>query len=76
MMMKRRWTILGLNLLLATAILAQPGAATGSTCDFNACACACLEQWDDCYENRKEDCHRKFNKCLRKAKCNPVIDGG
>ena len=75
-MMKRRWALLGFNLMLATAILVQPGGATWSTCDFNECACACLEEWDECFESKEEDCHRKFNKCLRKAKCTPEIDIG
>ena len=74
-MMKRRWALLGFNLLLATVILVQPGQAA-STCDYNACTCACLEVWDECFDSRGENCHRKYNKCMKKTKCKPDIDIG
>lgn len=72
--MRRRWVLLGFNLLLATAILVQPGEAA-SACDFNQCTCDCLEVWDECYDSTHEarKCDRKYGKCMRKAKCKPEI---
>ena len=70
-MMKRRWALLGFNLLLATVILVQPGQAA-STCDYNACTCACLEVWDACGSG--ETCDRRYNKCMKKTKCKPKIE--
>lgn len=51
--MKRRWALLAFNLVLATAILVQPGRAA-STCDFNDCTCACLGVWDNCFTDWDE----------------------
>ena len=72
--MRRRWVLLGFNLLLATAILAQPGEAA-SACDFNQCTCDCLEVWDECYVPNEDvsPCDRKYNKCMKKTKCKPEI---
>lgn len=72
--MKRRWALLGLNLVLATAILVQPGRAA-STCDYNECTCACLEVWDGCFTTWDEawKCDRKYNRCMKKSKCETEI---
>ena len=74
--MKRRWALLGFNLLLATAILVQPGGATWSTCDFNECTCECLEVWDDCFESgtKAGRCDGKYNWCMFLSRCTPEID--
>lgn len=68
--MKRRWALLGFNLVLAMAILAQPGQAA-SECDFKACTCACLEVWDECFEGGEKigRCDKKYDRCMKKSKC-------
>ena len=74
-MMKRRLALAGFNLLLATAILVQPGKAA-SACDFNACTCACLEVWDDCFEGGRKarKCDGRFSWCMIWTRCKPEID--
>lgn len=65
-MNKRRWTLLGFNLLLATAILVQPSWAA-SACDFDPCTCACLAKWDECDDAGGENCDEEYNKCSEKC---------
>ena len=71
-MNKRRWTLLGFNLLLAAAIVAQPAWAR-SACDFDVCTCACLVDWDACEEAGGESCDAKFNKCYDKCEGGRVL---
>ena len=73
--MKRRWALLAFNLMLATAILVQPGAAA-STCDFNACTCACLEVWDECFDSTDDaqGCDSRYSWCMFWTWCKPEID--
>lgn len=61
-MKKRRWALLGANLLLGMAILAQPGQATAaqgeqatlardraaSVCYIQNCLCECVDEWTTC----------------------------
>lgn len=69
-MKKRRWMLLGFNLVLATAILVQPGAAArGCEETPRECVCACLAEWDECDENGGKNCDDVFDRCLEKAKC-------
>ena len=74
-MLKRRWALLGFNLMLATAILVQPGKAA-STCDYNACTCACLEVWDGCFTTWDEawKCDLQYRVCMWWTGCKPDID--
>ncbi|WP_419161119.1 hypothetical protein [Candidatus Palauibacter sp.] len=67
-MNKRRWALLGFNLLLATAILVQPGAAASWACDFEVCICACLADWDDCDEGGGETCEADYAECEKGCK--------
>ena len=66
-MNKRRWTLLGLNLVLATAILVQPTEASWA-CDFDTCICACLADWDECDEGGGDNCDEAFDECRKDCK--------
>ncbi len=66
-MRKRRWVLLSLNLLLATAVLAQPGQAA-SACQFGDCLCECAQEWGECVVNGDWDCNIQFSRCINK-KC-------
>ena len=69
-MRKRRWVLLGANLLLATAILAQPGQAA-QDCYWGGCLCECINEWSECildgYGNGDGigDCYNQLNLCLQ-----------
>ncbi len=60
------WVLCCLNLVLAGALLRQPGDAA-ETCDTPpACQCACLEEWDACMEehNDYDKCERPYVECF------------
>ena len=69
-MRKRRWALLGANLLLATAILAKPGQAA-SACYWGDCLCECLNAWSECVMGGHGkgdgiwDCGSELNYCLQ-----------
>ena len=73
-MRKRRWVLLGVNLLLGTAILAQPGqaaSASASACHSGDCLCECVQEWGECVVNGGWDCNIRFSRCINN-KCIPV----
>ncbi|WP_420634157.1 hypothetical protein [Candidatus Palauibacter sp.] len=66
----RRWILLGLNLLLATAILAQPRKAASAR-NSEDCLDICGAEWSACVENEGWDCHFRFSRCLEET-CWPI----
>ncbi|WP_419167063.1 hypothetical protein [Candidatus Palauibacter sp.] len=66
--------MLGVNLLLGTAILAQPGqaaSASAAACQQGDCLCECAQEWGECVVNGGWDCNIRFSRCINK-KCIPV----
>ena len=63
-MNKRRWTLLGFNLLLAGAILAEPGRASPVR-DGNPCVSVCVREWAQCAMDGDWDCNIVFNECFK-----------
>lgn len=68
-MNKRRWILLGFNLVLATTILAQPGAA--ATPGADPCFFECLTKWWECAVSGGWDCYWRLDECV-KVRC-PTI---
>ena len=58
-----RWVLLGFNLVLATAILAQPGRAASARADD--CQTDCIRDWSDCVLDGEWGCSYEVNECLR-----------
>ena len=67
-MNKGRWILLGFNLVLATTLLVQPGAASTRSDD---CVSECVREWAECVQDGGWDCYRRINECLTE-KCIPV----
>ena len=57
-----RWVLLGFNLVLATAILAQPGRAA-STGGGNDCFMQCFRGWAGCVLEGASDCSYELSEC-------------
>ena len=68
-MNKGRWILLGFNLVLATAILAQPGQAASA--HNGDCVSDCVLEWTECVLDGGWDCYWRINECLLE-KCVPV----
>jgi len=59
-----RWVLLGFNLVLATAILAQPGqAASGRGGDD--CMTECFQGWTECVLDHIWGCNYELNQCMQ-----------
>lgn len=68
-MKKRRWVLLGLNLLLAGAILAEPGHAAAVPAAGD-CLTECANEWAHCVLNGSWDCYYQLSTCIAE-KCFP-----
>lgn len=69
--MKRgRWVLLGLNLVLATAILAQPGQAASAR--GGDCVGECVLGWWECVRDGEWGCYYELNRCLED--CLRIVD--
>ena len=58
-----RWVLLGFNLVLATAILAQPGQA--ASVRGGDCWEGCMRSWAQCVIDGGWDCNYKVDRCLQ-----------
>lgn len=68
-MKKRRWVLLGLNLLLAGAILAEPGHAAAAPAAGD-CWAECVNEWARCTLDGQPDCYFRLGTCFAE-KCFP-----
>lgn len=59
-----RWVLLGFNLVLSTAILAQPGRAASAR-GGDDCVNECLGGWAECVLDGEWGCNYEVNECLR-----------
>ncbi len=58
-----RWVLLGFNLVLATAILAQPGRAASAR-GGDDCVNECLRGWSACVLDGEWDCNQEISECV------------
>ncbi|MDE2943814.1 MAG: hypothetical protein OXT63_06360 [Gemmatimonadota bacterium] len=61
-----RWVLLGFNLVLATAILAQPGRAASAR-GGDDCVTGCLRGWSECVLDGEWGCNYEVNECVREC---------
>lgn len=58
-----RWALLCFNLVLATAILAQPGQAASAR-GGGDCTAECIRGWAGCVLDGDWGCHYELNECM------------
>lgn len=57
-----RWVLLGFNVVLATAILAQPGRAASAR-GGDDCMTECFRGWAGCVLDGEWDCNHELSEC-------------
>ncbi|MCZ0936423.1 MAG: hypothetical protein OXJ54_14715 [Gemmatimonadetes bacterium] len=60
-----RWVLLGFNLVLATAILAQPGQAASAR--GGDCVSECVLAWSDCVLDGGWGCSYEVGACVEEC---------